>query len=88
MSEPGWITFGGGEEAAPSATITRWADSPWPRLVRGQRVTIDEREWCVIATETDLGGDETYRLELAEIADARIAAGRVQPTRVHGEMRH
>jgi hypothetical protein len=78
VSEPGWITFRSGEEAAPSATLTRWADSPWPRLVRGQRVkvSLDARQWRVTGVDAHPDGSETYALELAEVVDARIAGER------------
>ena len=64
------------EDAHPAASITRWHWSDWPRLVRGQRVTAWDREWRVTEAWTDQAGNETYRLELAEVVDARIAAER------------
>lgn len=60
----------------PTASITIWHDSDWPRLVRGQRVIAWRREWRVTEIETSPDGDETYQLEPAEIVGARIEAQR------------
>ena len=60
----------------PTASITRWHDSYWPRLVRGQRITAWDREWRVTEIDVSPDGDETYTLEPAEVVDARLAAER------------
>ena len=63
-------------EDFPSGTITRYAASDWPRLVRGQRVTMYDREWRVTGASTAPDGTETYSLEPAEVVDAREARRR------------
>ena len=85
METPGWLRDLSGDWSLPAAAtdataeITRWRDSSWPRLVRGQRVTAWDREWRVTDVHASLTGDETYRLEPAGVVDARIAAARLAP---------
>jgi hypothetical protein len=85
---PGWISFGGatGKYAPPpGATVSRPAGAAWERLVRGQRITLtisgSSRQWRVTEVDTYPDGSETYRLEAAELAAARIAADRDSPYR-------
>lgn len=59
---------------AGTGELTRWADSPWPRLVRGQRVTVTHgdftAEYRVTEVEPNGDGVETYTLEPAADVDA------------------
>lgn len=61
--------------------ITRWRDSPWERLLPGDRVAITHGDWSsaemrVTEVIAHVNGDETYVLEDAAITDAQIAERR------------
>lgn len=60
---------------AGTGELTRWPDSAWPLLVRGQRVTINHGDWGgdfrVTDVKRDKNGTETYTLEPAADVDAR-----------------
>ena len=61
--------------------ITRYRDSPWERLTRGQRVTITHGDWTsaemrVTDVITHHDGDETYVLRDAAVTDAELEAER------------
>lgn len=62
------------------AELTRWPDSPWAPLVRGQRVTVTHGgfagEFRVTGISPNGDGGETYTLEPAAEVDARLAAER------------
>ena len=65
--------------------ITRYRDSPWERLVRGQRVTITHGDWQsaemrVTDVITHYDGDETYVLRDAAITDAELEAEKAKFT--------
>jgi len=63
-------------ETTGSGELTRWPGSPWPVLVRGQRVTVTHGdgfsgEYRVTEVHPHGDGSETYTLEPAADVDAR-----------------
>lgn len=65
--------------------ITRWRDSPWPRLAVGDRVTVSHGDWSsaemrVTKVIPHVNGDETYVLRDPAVTDGELEAEEAQFT--------
>lgn len=58
-----------------AAEITRWADSPMHRLVRGQRVTLTFGDVPYAYRVTDVSRDERNGHETYQLAPAELVSG-------------